>query len=351
MSLKEARNNMIELDGSQGEGGGQILRSALTLSMITGRAFRIDRIRANRPKPGLMRQHLVAVQAAAAVCGARVSGDQLRSEELIFIPAAIAGGDYEFAIGSAGSCTLVLQTVLPALLMAAVPSRVRISGGTHNPMAPPAQFLQRAYCGVLAKMGARIDIELVRHGFYPAGGGVVQATVAPWAARQRLSLLERGPRVDGYAESVIAGVAAHVAERELECIGLGMGWKDGQLKTCVLPSDQGPGNILMLTLEHEHVTEVFAAHGERMLRADAVARGLLKEVRQYTVSNAAVGEHLADQIMLPMALAGGGAFTAVAISPHARTNAAVIARFLPVDFTFEPGDRAVLCTAMQAALA
>ncbi len=340
---------MIELDGSAGEGGGQILRSALCLSMITGEPFRITRIRANRPKPGLMRQHLVAVQAAAAISRASVQGAELRSEELTFSPSAIKAGDYEFAIGSAGSCTLVLQTVLPALLMAAAPSTVRVSGGTHNPMAPPAQFLQRAYCGMLAKMGAIVEIAILRSGFYPAGGGILEVKVAPWAERRPLTLLERGARTGGYAESIIAGVAPHVAARELECIGLGMGWRDEQLKTCVLADDQGPGNIVFVTLEHEQVTEVFAAFGEKMVRADAVARSLLKEVRRYTASSAAVGEYLADQLLLPVALCGGGTFTAVTISRHARTNAEVISRFLPVKFAFDEVPGATRCTVTTAA--
>ena len=335
---------MIELDGATGEGGGQILRSALTLSMITGQPFRIKRIRANRPKPGLMRQHLVAVQAAAAISGAVVDGAELRSEELSFAPGVLAGGDYNFAIGTAGSCTLVLQTLIPALLTAASASTVRISGGTHNPMAPPAQFLQRAYCRALGQMGAHVQIDLLRSGFYPAGGGVLLARVTPWNERHPLLLTERGARTGGYAESVIAGVARHVAERELECIGAGMAWRGGQLEACVLDGDQGPGNIVMVTLEHEHVTEVFGALGEKMVRADAVARALLKQVRRYTASQAAVGEHLADQIMLPMALAGGGAFTALTLSSHARTNAEVISRFVPVVFEFEERQGAVLCT-------
>lgn len=340
---------MIELDGSTGEGGGQILRSALSLSMITGQAFRIRQIRTNRPKPGLMRQHLVAVQAAAAVCGGHTTGAELRSQELSFTPGSIVGGDYEFAIGGAGSSTLVLQTLIPALLTATAPSTVRISGGTHNPMAPPAQFLQRAFCPLLEKMGARVAIDLIRSGFYPAGGGVLAATVAPWTARRPLTLTERGVRTGGYAESIIAGVAAHVAERELECIGAGMGWHGEQLKTCVLHDNQGPGNIVFITLEHEHLTEVFAAFGEKMVRADVVARSLLKEVRRYTVSQGAVGEHLADQLMLPMALAGGGAFTAVTLSSHARTNADIISRFLPVKFAFDEIEGAVRCSVTAVA--
>ena len=161
---------MIELDGAAGEGGGQILRTALALSMITGQPFWIRNIRANRSKPGLMRQHLMAVQAAAQVSGASVTGAELGSLELRFNPGRIMGGDYHFAIGSAGSCTLVLQTVVLALLYAQQPSPIRITGGTHNTMAPPVQFLQRTCLPLLARMGAQVDIELVRYGFHPAGG-------------------------------------------------------------------------------------------------------------------------------------------------------------------------------------
>ena len=325
---------MIELDGAIGEGGGQILRSSLTLSMITGQPFRIKNIRANRSKPGLMRQHLVAVQAAAAISDALVTQAEVGSTELTFAPKRIKAGDYQFAIGTAGSCTLVLQTLLLALMHAEGPSTVRISGGTHNGMAPPAHFLQRAYVRMLKAMGASVDIELVRAGFYPAGGGVMIATVAPCMQLKQLTLMEPGARVAGFAEAVIAGIPIDVATRELDVIGKGMGWQESQLLVRGLPADQGPGNALMVTLESEHVTEVFTALGERSVRAENVARQALQEARHYIASGAAVGEHLADQLMLPMALAGGGCFTAQAVSQHSITNAEVIARFLPVSITF-----------------
>lgn len=321
---------MIELDGATGEGGGQILRSSLTLSMITGQPFRIKNIRANRSKPGLMRQHLVAVQSAAAISDALVTHAKVGSTELTFAPARIKAGDYQFAIGTAGSCTLVLQTLLLALLHADGPSTVRISGGTHNGMAPPAHFLQRAYVRMLKAMGASVDIELVRAGFYPAGGGVMIATVAPCAQLKQLALIEPGPRTAGFVEALIAGIPIDVATRELEVIGAGMGWKESQLLVRGLPGDQGPGNALMLTLESEHVTEVFTALGEKAVRAESVAKQVLQEARHYIASGAAVGEHLADQLMLPMALAGGGCYTAATVSQHVITNAEVIARFLPV---------------------
>lgn len=326
---------MIELDGATGEGGGQILRSALTLSMITGQPFRITNIRANRSKPGLMRQHLVAVQSAAAISDAVVTHAEVGSTELTFAPKRIKAGDYQFAIGTAGSCTLVLQTLVLALLCADGPSTVRISGGTHNGMAPPAHFLQRAYCRALKSMGASVDIELVRSGFYPAGGGVMIATIKPCAQLRRISLMEPGARVAGFAEAVFAGIPVDVATRELDVIGKGMGWAESQLLVRGLPGDQGPGNALMITLESEYVTDVFTALGERSVRAETVAKNLLQEVRRYIASGAAVGEHLADQLMLPMAVAGGGCYTTETVSQHSMTNAEVIARFLPVKITFE----------------
>ena len=334
---------MIELDGALGEGGGQILRTALTLSMITGQPFRLTNIRAKRPKPGLMRQHLAAVHASAQICGASLSQAEPGSQTLAFTPGAIRGGDYSFAIGTAGSCTLVLQTILPALLYADAASTIKISGGTHNSMAPPVHFLQRAYGRVLEQMGARVEIVLKRFGFYPAGGGEVMATVEPCAQLKIIDLMKRGERRNGFAESFTAGVPASVATRELSVIGLGMGWEEPQLLHRGLPSEQGPGNALLVTLEHEHATEVFAGFGEKSVRAETVARLLLKEVRDYLVCGAAVGEHLADQLMLPMALAGGGRFTASRLSQHALTNADVISRFLPVAFDLQQGERFSTC--------
>jgi RNA 3'-terminal phosphate cyclase (ATP) len=326
--------NMIELDGSVGEGGGQILRTSLTLAMITGRPFRIRQIRARRSKPGLMRQHLVAVQAAAQICGAEVRGAAVGSQELEFVPGKIRGGDYRFAIGTAGSCTLVLQTVLPALLMAGQPSTLHLSGGTHNPMAPPVQFLQRAFCRLLAEMGAQVDVRLERFGFYPAGGGEVIASVVPCAQLRPRTWMERGERKAAYAESFTAGIPARVAQRELECVGKAMNWGEEQLLARRLPDEQGPGNALMLTLDYEHTTEVFTAFGEKSVSAENVAREAVQRARQYLCSKAAVSEYLGDQLMLPLALAGGGGFTVDEVSMHARTNAGVIELFLPVRFEF-----------------
>ncbi|RJG16113.1 RNA 3'-terminal phosphate cyclase [Massilia cavernae] len=341
---------MIDLDGSQGEGGGQILRTSLTLSMITGTPFRVKNIRANRAKPGLMRQHLVAVQAAAEVCGADVSHADVGSQSLEFRPGPIRGGDYRFDIGTAGSSTLVLQTLLPALLYGDKPSAVTVIGGTHNPMAPPVQFLKRAYGRVLAQMGATVEIHLKRFGFYPAGGGEVLAEVTPCPQLRVIEIMERGPQRERYAEAVLSNLPPSIGQRELDIVGARLGWPDDHLRLIHLTEQHGPGNALMITVEYEHVTEVFSAIGDKRVRAEAVADAVVNELKDYLDSTGALGEHLADQVMLPMALAGGGRFTLHRVSQHALTNADVIGRFVPVKIGFEQSDGRCVCIVEKSSL-
>lgn len=326
----------IELDGSHGEGGGQILRTALSLSMITGIPFAIERIRAGRRKPGLLRQHLTAVQAAAAVCGAEVEGAEPGSQRLRFKPGPVRGGDYRHAIGSAGSCTLVLQTVLPALWFADGPSTLRVSGGTHNPAAPPADFLVRSWQPLMQRMGVMLDIQLLRHGFYPAGGGEVLASTEPVTAWQPLHLNTRGDLRRVSAIGVVAGLPAEIAKREMVRAASQLGPLDEQLR--VLPSNEGPGNVLMIELEYPEVTEIVSSCGERGLPAEAVADSAAREARLYRDSGVPVGEHLADQLLLPMALAGEGSITTHVLSSHLKTNCDVIEMFLPVSFEMSEDD-------------
>lgn len=329
--MKNKIKEQIILDGAQGEGGGQILRSALTLSMITGTPFRIENIRAGRAKSGLLRQHLTAVNAAAEISGAQVEGAQLGSGTLSFQPGRIRGGDYRFNIGSAGSCTLVLQTVLPALWFADAPSRVEISGGTHNQSAPPADFLIRAWTPLLARMGVSQRIELLRHGFYPAGGGRLLAEVQPSGQLLPLHVNERGALRELRAEALCAAVPLDVARRELELLRQHL----PQISGCYreIPAREGPGNVMLVEVESDGLTELFCAFGERGLPAEAVAEKVLTQVQAYLDSGAAVGEYLTDQLLLPLALAGGGSFEAQLLSSHSMSNIAVIERFLPVNFT------------------
>ncbi|WEJ73150.1 RNA 3'-terminal phosphate cyclase [Pseudomonas sp. PSE14] len=317
----------IELDGA--EGGGQILRSALSLSMISGQPLRIINIRGRRSRPGLLRQHLTAVRAAAEICGATVEGAELGSRSLTFRPGAILGGDYRFAIGSAGSAVLVLQTLLPALLFADAPSSLAISGGTHNPLAPPADFIERTWLPLLRRMGARVDFELLRHGFMPAGGGELVVRVLP-SELQPLHLMVAGAERSRSARALLTGVPGHVAERELERVRRHRGWSAANTKVVRLPEDQGPGNALLLDIECEHLTLVFCAFGQPGVSAERVAGQALQQADAWRTSGTAVDEHLADQLLLPIALAGGGSFTTPLLSDHLRSNRAVIEAFLPV---------------------
>jgi RNA 3'-terminal phosphate cyclase (ATP) len=318
---------MIEIDGSEGEGGGQILRSSLSLAICTQQPFRITNIRANREKPGLMRQHLTAVKAAAEICAAEVEGAELGARALTFRPGRLAAGDYSFAIGTAGSCTLVFQTVLPALLTAGGESRVRITGGTHNRASPPFDFLARSFLPWLGRMGADVQLELTSYGFFPRGGGEIRARIAPAKRLAAINLTERGAWVRGYAEAYVSAIPIHVGQRELEVIGRALSWSHEQLLLRGLPNDVGPGNAVTITLEHEHVTEVFTGFGEKGVRAETVASQAAATARDYLSAVAPVGEHLADQLLLPMALGEGGSFVTAQATPHLRSNVAVIERF------------------------
>jgi RNA 3'-terminal phosphate cyclase (ATP) len=336
VARRQRRTNVIEIDGSEGEGGGQILRSALSLAICTQQPFRITNIRANRERPGLLRQHLTAVMAAADISAAEVDEAEIGARRLTFRPGRLASGDYSFAIGTAGSCTLVFQTVLPALLTAAGESRVRITGGTHNPASPPFDFLARSFLPLLGRMGAEVQLELASYGFYPRGGGEIRARITPGARLKALNLQERGAWVRGYAEAYVAALPLHVAQRELEVIGRTMGWTREQLLLRGLPNDVGPGNALTITLEHENVVEVFTGFGERGVRAEIVAGQAASAARDYLSKVAPVGEYLADQLLLPMALGEGGSFVTSTVTPHLRSNAAIIERFTQRNISIEP---------------
>ena len=317
---------MIDIDGSEGEGGGQILRSSLSLGIWTQQAFRIFDIRANREPPGLKRQHLTAVKSAAEICNAEVVGDHIGSRELIFRPGRLNSRNYSFNIGTAGSSTLVLQTVLPPLLMGAEPSSVEIIGGTHNRGSPPFDFLERAFVPQLQRMGADITLQILRYGFYPRGGGQIRCEIRP-ARLLPLQLHERGALEQISADAYIAALPMNIAERELNTIGESLDIPREHLHLQGLPNDMGPGNAVTITAEFANVTEVFTGFGERGVLAESVAKGAASEAREYLEATAPVGEHLADQLLLPLALAGSGSFVATKITDHLRSNAKVIAKF------------------------
>lgn len=326
----------IEIDGAVGEGGGQVLRTALSLSICTGKAFRITQIRAGRKKPGLQRQHLTAVRAARDISGAQLEGDQIGSTTLSFVPSGIWPGNYHFAIGTAGSTTLVLETVLYPLLLAKGESRLRLTGGTHNIHAPPFDFLAQTFLPFLNKMGPQVTAKLERYGFYPAGGGEVTVHITPISPISQLSglsLMERGKPVAHQARALITGIPEHVAQRELRSVAKKLKWSDECLHYCPLPPDQGPGNVLLLEVQSEHVTEIFTGFAQRGVRAETVADGAIKMAKNYLAADVPVGEYLADQLLLPLALAGQGELTTLAPSRHTLTNIDVIQMFLSVSIS------------------
>jgi RNA 3'-terminal phosphate cyclase (ATP) len=321
---------MITINGSTGEGGGQILRSALALSMVTGKPVHIEKIRAGRPKPGLLRQHLTAVLAAAKVSGADVKGAHFGSRELWFTPREVRPGDYSFAIGTAGSTTLVLQTVLPPLLTAAGRSTISLEGGTHNPHAPPFDFLESSFVPLLNRMGPKVTMVLERHGFYPAGGGRMAIEIEPAETLMPSDIAERGEIRERRATAIVAGLPREIGERELAVVAEQLEWPADCLHLRYLPSGHGQGNALLLSIGSDSVTEVFTSFGQRGVRAETVAAQAVAEAREYLEAEVPVGSHLADQPLLPLALASGGSFVTLRLSEHARTNIEIIQMFLDV---------------------
>jgi RNA 3'-terminal phosphate cyclase (ATP) len=319
---------MLEIDGAHGEGGGQILRSSLALSLVTGTPFRIVNIRAGRKRPGLMRQHLTAVQAAAEVGQARVMGAEVGSRNLTFQPGAVRSGDYRFSVGTAGSATLVLQTVFPALALAKGRSTVTVEGGTHNPMAPPFDFLARAFLPLIDRMGPRSTAVLEQPGFYPAGGGRFRVTIEPAAMFERLSLVERGEIRGRRATAVVALLPRTIAERELKQIRDRLNWDPSALRIESVAKAVGPGNVVSVEIESEHVTELFTGFGERGVSAEQVGTNVANEAAEYLAAGAPVGRHLADQLLLPMALGDGGAFRTLKPSGHTLTHVELLRSFI-----------------------
>jgi RNA 3'-terminal phosphate cyclase (ATP) len=332
---------ILEIDGARGEGGGQILRSALALSLVTGTPFRIVNVRAGRRRPGLMRQHLTAVQAAAEVGEARVAGADVGSRDLTFEPKVTRAGDYRFSVGTAGSATLVLQTVFPALALARGRSTVTVEGGTHNPMAPPFDFLARAFLPLVERMGPRAAAVLERPGFYPAGGGRLRVTIEPAPTFGRLELVERGELRAGRATAVVALLPRTIAERELKQICDRLGWDPSAQRIEHVVDAVGPGNVVRVELECAQVTEIFTGFGERGVSAEQVGRGVADEVMEYLAASVPVGRHLADQLLLPMALGQGGVFRTTRPSGHTRTHVELLRTFLGSDLQVrEAGARA-----------
>jgi RNA 3'-terminal phosphate cyclase (ATP) len=322
------------IDGSQGEGGGQILRTAIALSLATGRPFRIERIRAGRAKPGLLRQHLTAVHAAVAISGGRASGADLGSSALDFEPGQVRGGDYRLAVGTAGSATLVLQAVLPALLLAREPSRLTLEGGTHNPAAPPFDFLALALLPLLRRMGARVEASFQSHGFYPAGGGRFTVAIEPCERLAPLTLVDRGP-VEVRARALVASLPTSIAYRELALVRERLNLDRSLCRAESVPVSVGPGNVLMVEVHSAQVTEVMTGFGVKGVRAERVATDVTDAVEAYLAADVPVGPYLADQLLVPLTLAGSGTFHTGRPTSHTTTNAGIIGAFVKVPIAID----------------
>lgn len=326
----------LDIDGSSGEGGGQILRTSLSLSLLTGQPFFLHDIRAHRETPGLRPQHLRAVTAAAQLGDAEVNGAQVGSRELSFCPRRFGrhldGGRYHFDIGTAGSTSLVLQTVLPALLCASGPSTITVQGGTYNTKAPPFDFLDRVFAPLLRRLGVGLELRMLQPGFYPQGGGTIVAELTPPAelrAMPRLDLLQRGSVVRRQATAVLARLPEHIATRELDTLRSLLDWPPGCFSVRSIARSRSPGNVVLVAIESEQVCELVSCVGERGVPAEEVARSAAEEALVYLRADVPVGEHLADQLILPLALGQGGRYRTLPPSLHTRTQADIVSRFLP----------------------
>lgn len=341
---------MIEIDGSQGEGGGQIVRSSLALSAVTGRPIKLTKIRAGRSKPGLLRQHLTALQAAVEICQGKAHGAQIGSTSVTFEPGTIRSGDFEFQVGTAGSTSLVAQTVLPALMSATGPSTLTLDGGTHNPWAPPFDFLQRAFLPQLAKMGPQVSGELDSYGFYPAGGGRVRFTIIPSQKLKSLTLEQPAQKWIPTVTAVVSNIPSSIGKRECDVVRRKSNWPGDCFHVHEVQKPRGPGNVVMIALDSGNVTEVFTGFGKVGTKAEQIGRAVLKEARRYLAANAPVGEYLADQLLLPMGLAAAqgqvSTFRTVPLSMHSKTQIDVLQMFLDIEISIEDQGEAIrVCVA------
>ncbi len=323
----------VDIDGSRGEGGGQILRTSLALAILTGRRLRMRKIRAGRKRPGLQRQHLTCVEAAARLCGGQTTPLEVGAGELVFTPGTAWAREFAVDIGTAGSTTLVVQTVLVPALAAPHPVRVTITGGTHNPLCPPFEFLDRVFLPPLRAMGADVTVTLEKHGFMPNGGGRVVLETKPSKLRP-IELVTAGRVVARRAVAMCASLPRHVGERELAVAQERLDHPACELKE--FPND-GPHNVFMVEVELDGgARELVTSHGRKGYPAEDVADDALDDLEDFLEAGVPVGEHLADQLLLPMAIAGGGRFRTMApVSLHATTNIETIHEFLEVPIRVE----------------
>jgi RNA 3'-terminal phosphate cyclase (ATP) len=325
----------VEIDGSRGEGGGQILRTSLALAIITGRKLRMRNIRAGRKRPGLQRQHLACVEAAAQLCRATTSSLEVGSSELVFTPGTEWPGEIAVDIGTAGSTTLVVQTVLLPAVVSGKALHARITGGTHNPFAPPFEFLDRVFLPHLRAMGADIKLTLVKHGFMPNGGGVLELDVKPAGKLKPIEIVEAGRITARRAVAICASLPRHVGERE---VAVAQERLDHPACEVLEFPHAGPHNVFMVEVElASGARELVTSQGRKGYPAEDVADDALDDLEDFLEAGVPVGEHLSDQLLLPLAIAGKGRIRTLGpLSSHALTNIDTIRDFLDVTINVTP---------------
>lgn len=324
---------MIEIDGSLGEGGGQVLRSSLTLAVMTGQEMRIASIRSKRKKPGLRPQHLTAVQATAEICNAVVKGGEIGSQAVTFYPGEIRSGEYHFDIGTAGATSLVLQTILLPLSRADESSTVAITGGTHVPWSPCYHYLDLNYLPYLWKMGLDVHLRMERAGFYPRGGGQIRATIDPVEQLSPLQLIERGRLLEVRGISAVANLSRNIATRQRrQVLGqLGRRFPLNDIRVADFPAPS-PGSLILLLAEFEKSQACYFALGKKGKSADKVADEAIAEFEAFVATDGVIDQYLADQLLLPLAFASGSSeFHISQVTRHLVTNAEVIRAFMPVE--------------------
>lgn len=329
----------LTIDGSQGEGGGQVLRTALTLSILTQQSIELINIRVGRKKTGLLRQHLTCVLAAQEICEATTEGVELGATRILFSPGQVKSGDYQYAIGTAGSTVLVCQTIFPVLALAKGNSTVTFEGGTHNGMSPSLCFLEHSFLPVLKSMGVNCVVNTTKLGFYPAGGGKWQISIEPTQKLSPIHLSEAGSHFAQSSENcsltaLVSLLPEAIGQREIATAKKILRWSDAksQVQKVVTP---GPGNSFQLSIKSKTHCSVFEMVGELGVSAERVAKRAAGRVNKFIHAEAAVEEHLADQLLLPIALAGSGSFTTTKPSLHTTTNIEVIKLILGVEIQIE----------------
>jgi len=326
----------VIIDGSTGEGGGQILRTSLALSCITSRSLHIENIRAARRNPGLAKQHLSCVRAACQICNGKCQGAAQGSRVLDFQPGPVQSGDFHFDIGSAGSASLVVQTLLPPLFLADRPSAVTVTGGTHNPLAPPFDFLSETFLPAIATAGFQGNCELIKHGFFPAGGGKITFDIQPWQgnADEIINLCGSSKEPQIFALVYTARLPAHIAQRQQKLL-LQSKLNIRDVKHVEVTDSDGPGNCVMIRICDDKRTTVFTGFGMRGKPSQKVVNEVVCLAEDFLASGASIDRFLADQLLIYMAISKAGSYTTNGLSTHLLTNMEIIKKFLPVDFTVE----------------